>query len=231
MFCCNRKKIIYNKTFCCNREKKKKKTFSKSRAISALPPHQFLSFFSLPSLCSLSFPLPLWFVLTMKHFMQLRTAILRKAHSTDLSLSPSPSSTKPRPYQKAKSVKENAPPSDPNSMAYDLKQSPATAMKLKSQLPPRPPSSNPLKKKLIMETVPENSVPGASDSDVQVFLFANPRFWLVRWEVWILCVWLPRKRNSTMSMSRICLNQELEIIWRTFLVNMVLSPVMGNLNV
>jgi hypothetical protein len=69
---------------------------------------------------------------------------------------------------------------DSNSMAYDSKQSPATAAKLKSQLPPRSPSSNPLIRKLIMETVPENSVPGASDSGVQVFLFINPRFWLVR---------------------------------------------------
>jgi kinesin family protein 15 len=111
----------------------------------------------------------------MKHFMQPRNAILREAHSTEPSSSPSPSSAKPRPSRKAKSAKENAPPSDPNSMNYDSKQSPATAVKLKSQLPPRPPSSNPLKRKLIMETVPENSVPGASDSGVQVFLLVNPR--------------------------------------------------------
>ncbi|GMY36119.1 kinesin-like protein KIN-12B [Fagus crenata] len=52
-------------------------------------------------------------------------------------------------------------------MAYDSKQSPATAAKLKSQLPSRPPSSNPLNRKLIMETVPENSICGASDSGVQ----------------------------------------------------------------
>ena len=117
---------------------------------------------------------------TMKHFMQPQTAILRKAHSTDPLSSLSPSSAKPRPYRKAKSAKENALPSDPNSMAYDSKQSPATAAKLKSQLPPRLPSSIPLNMKLIMETVPENSVPGAFDSSVQVFLFINPRFWLVR---------------------------------------------------
>ncbi|GMY38827.1 Kinesin-like protein KIN12B [Fagus crenata] len=119
----------------------------------------------------------------MKHFMQPQTVILRKAHSTDPKSSSSLNSAKPRPYRKAKSAKENVPPSDPNSMAYDSKQSPATAVKLKSQLPPRPPSSNPLNRKLIMETVPENSVPGAFDSGVQV---------------WILCVWLLRKRNSTM---------------------------------
>ncbi|GMY26993.1 isoform 2 of heparan-alpha-glucosaminide n-acetyltransferase [Fagus crenata] len=101
----------------------------------------------------------------MKHLMQPQTAILRKAHSTDPLSSPSLSSAKPRPYRKAKSAKENVPPFDPNSMAYDSKQSPATAVKLKSQLPLRPPSLNPLNRKLIMETVPENSVPGASDSD------------------------------------------------------------------
>ncbi|GMY22146.1 serine/threonine-protein kinase ATG1a isoform X1 [Fagus crenata] len=106
----------------------------------------------------------------MKHFMQPQTAILRKAHSTDPLSSPSPSSAKPRPYRKAKSTKENAPPSDPNSMAYDLKQSPATAAKLKSQLPPRLPSSNPLNRKLIMEAVPDNSVPGSSDSGVQMMM-------------------------------------------------------------
>ncbi|GMY32137.1 kinesin-like protein KIN-12B [Fagus crenata] len=110
----------------------------------------------------------------MKHFMQPRNAILREAHSTEPSSSPSPSPAKPRPSRKAKSAKENAPPSDPNSMNYDSKQSPATAVKLKSQLPPRPPSSNPLKRKLIMETVPENSVPGASDSGVQVIVRMRP---------------------------------------------------------
>uniref|UniRef100_A0A2N9GHP9 Uncharacterized protein n=1 Tax=Fagus sylvatica TaxID=28930 RepID=A0A2N9GHP9_FAGSY len=115
----------------------------------------------------------------MKHFMQPQTAIMRKAHSTDPLSTPSPSSAKPRPYRKAKLAKENAPPSDPNSMAYDSKQSPAMAATLKSQLPPRPPSSNPLNRKLIMETVPENSVPGASDSGVQVFLFIKPSFY---WE-------------------------------------------------
>ncbi|GMY37898.1 Kinesin-like protein KIN12B, partial [Fagus crenata] len=71
-------------------------------------------------------------------------------YSTDPSSSLSPSSTKPRPSWKAKSAKENAPPSDLSFMAYDSKQSPATAAKLKSQLPPRPPSLNPLKRKLLI---------------------------------------------------------------------------------
>ena len=92
--------------------------------------------FSLISLCLLyvlSHFHSLRFVLTMKHFMQPQTAILRKAHSTDPLSSPSLSSAKPRPYQKAKSTKENAPPSNPNSMAYDSKQSPAMAAKLKRE--------------------------------------------------------------------------------------------------
>ncbi|KAE8022910.1 hypothetical protein FH972_008671 [Carpinus fangiana] len=103
----------------------------------------------------------------MKHFMQPRNAILRETHSTDQPSSLSPSLAKPRPSRKPKSTKENAPPSDPN-LPHDSKQSPA---KFKSPLPPRPPSSNPLKRKLIMETVPENSVPGGSDSGVKQDIF------------------------------------------------------------
>ncbi|XP_062164877.1 kinesin-like protein KIN-12B isoform X2 [Alnus glutinosa] len=106
----------------------------------------------------------------MKHFMQPRNAILRETHSTDPPSSLSPSLSKPRPSRKPKSAKENAPPTDPN-MPCDSKQSPA---KLKSPLPPRPPSSNPLKRKLIMETVPENSVPGGSDSGVKVIVRMRP---------------------------------------------------------
>ncbi|KAB1213491.1 Kinesin-like protein KIN12B [Morella rubra] len=107
----------------------------------------------------------------MKHFMQPRNPILRDMHSTEPPSSPSPSSAKPRPSRKSKSAKENAPPSDPNLLPCDSKQSPA---KLKSPLPPRPPSSNPLKRKLSMETVPENSVPGVSDSGVKVIIRMRP---------------------------------------------------------
>ncbi|XP_022979663.1 kinesin-like protein KIN-12B isoform X1 [Cucurbita maxima] len=109
----------------------------------------------------------------MKHFMQPRNAILRDTHAVDPpSSSPSPSGgIKGRPPRKPKSSKENAPPSDPNSMVLDPKPSPA---KLKSPLPPRPPSSNPLKRKLSMETVPENSIPGLSDSGVKVVVRMRP---------------------------------------------------------
>jgi hypothetical protein len=87
-------------------------------------------------------------------------------------------------------AKENAPPSDPN-MPCDSKQSPA---KLKSPLPPRPPSSNPLKRKLSMETVPENSVPGGSDSGVKVSVLVNPRV-LVSFRFSI--IFLPTKKSGS----------------------------------
>lgn len=100
----------------------------------------------------------------MKHFMQPRNTILREA--TEPTSSPNPSYGKPRPPRKPKASKENAPPSDPNSMTSDSKPSPAA--KLKSPLPPRPPPSNPLKRKLSVDSQTENSVPGTSDSGVQV---------------------------------------------------------------
>lgn len=109
----------------------------------------------------------------MKHFMQPRNAILRE---TELPPPSNPSPAKPKPSRKQKAAKENAPPSDPNSLLSDSKHSPAAA-KLKSPLPPRPPSSNPLKRKLSVETVPENSVLGTSDSGVQVSLLDSFYFY------------------------------------------------------
>ncbi|BFG15554.1 hypothetical protein CerSpe_018280 [Prunus speciosa] len=106
----------------------------------------------------------------MKHFMQPRNTILREA--TEPTSSPNPSYGKPRPPRKPKASKENAPPSDPNSMTSDSKPSPAA--KLKSPLPPRPPPSNPLKRKLSVESQTENSVPGTSDSGVQVVVRMRP---------------------------------------------------------
>ncbi|KAH7521529.1 hypothetical protein FEM48_Zijuj07G0043200 [Ziziphus jujuba var. spinosa] len=105
----------------------------------------------------------------MKHFMQPKNPILREMEPPQSN----PSPAKPRPSRKQKSSKENAPPSDPNSLVSDSKHSPA-AVKLRSPLPPRPPSSNPLKRKLIVETVPENSVLGTSDSGVQVIVRMRP---------------------------------------------------------
>ncbi|EEF45998.1 Carboxy-terminal kinesin, putative [Ricinus communis] len=115
----------------------------------------------------------------MKHFMQPRNAILRETHANgDPLQSPNPNSHKSKPSpspssssRRHKLSKENAPPSDLNSMPSsfsDQKPSPSPAAKMKSPLPPRPPSSNPLKRKLCMETVPENAVP---DSGVQLDIF------------------------------------------------------------
>ncbi|KAM1746993.1 hypothetical protein ACFX11_013572 [Malus domestica] len=106
----------------------------------------------------------------MKHFMQPRNAILTEM--TEPPSSPNPISAKPKPPRKPKASKENAPPSDPNSMISDSKPSPAA--KLKGPLPPRPPSSNPLKRKLSVDSQTENSGPGTSDSGVQVVVRMRP---------------------------------------------------------
>ncbi|XP_050371998.1 kinesin-like protein KIN-12B [Argentina anserina] len=101
--------------------------------------------------------------------MQPRHNFLRE--TTEPPQSPNPSSGKPRIPRKHKASKENAPPpSDLNYTTFDSKPSPAA--KMKSPLPPRPPTSNPLKRKL--EMVPENSVHGSSDSGVQVIVRMRP---------------------------------------------------------
>ncbi|KAF9669495.1 hypothetical protein SADUNF_Sadunf14G0113400 [Salix dunnii] len=109
----------------------------------------------------------------MKHFMLPRNTILREAAAAHNEQSQNPTSHKTKPSQspsrRVKLSKENAPPPDPNSITPDLKPSPSTASaKLKSPLPPRPPSSNPLKRKLSTENIPENSV---SDSGVKLDMF------------------------------------------------------------
>ncbi|XP_019166346.1 PREDICTED: kinesin-like protein KIN-12B isoform X1 [Ipomoea nil] len=99
----------------------------------------------------------------------------------EASVSPNPSSVKqlqkwPTPplpnssgsSRKQRVPKENAPPPDPYS-------SPSAAMKHKSPLPPRPPNSNPLKRKLIIEpTGSETAVSGSSDSGVKVIVRMRP---------------------------------------------------------
>ncbi|CAL5391925.1 unnamed protein product [Camellia sinensis] len=119
----------------------------------------------------------------MKHFMQPRNAILRENHpSSESATSPNPSSVKQRSAssssRKHKSSKENAPPLDPNAMLDSPlvagKPSPAAVGKIKSPLPPRPPSSNPLKRKLSIESIPENGLPGSSDTGVKVIVRMRP---------------------------------------------------------
>ncbi|XAR58182.1 Plus-end-directed kinesin ATPase [Bertholletia excelsa] len=121
----------------------------------------------------------------MKHFMQPRNAILRENHhaSLEAASSPNPSSVKQKSAtsssssRKQKWSKENAPPPDPNAMfdspAVATKPSPVS-LKTRSPLPPRPPPSNPLKRKFGIESVPENGVPGSSDSEVKVIVRMRP---------------------------------------------------------
>ncbi|CAH9122330.1 unnamed protein product [Cuscuta epithymum] len=116
----------------------------------------------------------------MKPIVQPRNAILRENQEV-LVASPNPSPAKqlqkwPTPplpssgsSSRKRSSKENAPPaSDPYS-------SPSTGAKLKSPLPPRPPNSNPLKRKLIVDSAgSETAVPASSDSGVKVIVRMRP---------------------------------------------------------
>ncbi|KAI3926204.1 hypothetical protein MKW98_028340 [Papaver atlanticum] len=114
----------------------------------------------------------------MKNYMLPKgSGILREINTQEQQLSsPNP---KQRSRKKASS-RENVSPSDLNSMVDYSSPSVTTAKtlssvgKMKSPLPPRPPSSNPLKRKLILESVPENSAPGSFDSGVQVIVRMRP---------------------------------------------------------
>lgn len=112
--------------------------------------------------------------------MQPKTAILREDDPPPSSSSPSFYAARNRSSRKPKSSssKENAAPSDPNSLA-----SPSLAAKSKSPLPPRPP--NPLKRKLSMDTASDCSASGLSDSGVQVF-----HFYLILGGIFYFCVLL-----------------------------------------
>ncbi|GMI70476.1 hypothetical protein like AT3G23670 [Hibiscus trionum] len=108
----------------------------------------------------------------MKRSMLPRNTILREPTENPTS-SPNPTPSRSRRKQPIpkQHFKENAPPPDPNSQP-----SPATA-KIKTHLPPRPPSSNPLKRKLNSETLPnDNAAPVSriSDSGVDVVLRMRP---------------------------------------------------------
>ncbi|XVF37885.1 hypothetical protein REPUB_Repub20aG0049500 [Reevesia pubescens] len=105
----------------------------------------------------------------MKNYMLPRNTVLREPMENTSSPIPTPSKFKQRKHPK--SSKENAPPPDPNSQPSPA----ATVMaKIKSPLPPRPPSSNPLKRKLYTETLPDNNVSGISDSGVKVVVRMRP---------------------------------------------------------
>ncbi|CAH2079246.1 unnamed protein product [Thlaspi arvense] len=100
----------------------------------------------------------------MKHFMWPRNGISRDGGEPH---SPKPTMSKSKPPRKIRSAKENAPPPDQNSSTPDHR----SATKMKSQLPPRPPPSNPLKRKLCAEVAAENAISGNSDSGVKEQMF------------------------------------------------------------
>ncbi|KAH7573360.1 hypothetical protein ACOSQ2_007259 [Xanthoceras sorbifolium] len=104
----------------------------------------------------------------MKHFMQPRNPVLRETHLNDSPSSSSSSKSKPL-FRKQKSSKENAPPSDLNSLPPS---SPAPPSKMKSPLPPRPPNS--LKRKLVTDILPDNPASAISDSGVKVIVRMRP---------------------------------------------------------
>ncbi|GAB2295661.1 Belongs to the TRAFAC class myosin-kinesin ATPase super [Dionaea muscipula] len=116
---------------------------------------------------------------------QPRIPLSRETHpSADLLSPPIPNSQKTKTSRKHKVSKEN---SDPNSLPDSFnpaspsvtgKQSPAGIAKIKSPLPPRPPSSLPLKRKLNVDagsdTGPCSSAPSSSDSGVKVIVRMRP---------------------------------------------------------
>ncbi|BAT86649.1 hypothetical protein VIGAN_04432100 [Vigna angularis var. angularis] len=105
----------------------------------------------------------------MKHFMLPRNPLRDAELASAATTAASPSSAKTRPSRKHKHSKENDPPSDPNLAVP----SPA---KFKSPLPPRPPASNPLKRKLATaaDALTDNSLPASSDSGVKVIVRMRP---------------------------------------------------------
>ncbi|CAD5327860.1 unnamed protein product [Arabidopsis thaliana] len=98
-----------------------------------------------------------------KHFTLPRNAILRDGGEPH---SPNPSISKSKPPRKLRSAKENAPPLDRNTSTPDHR-----SMRMKNPLPPRPPPSNPLKRKLSAETATESVF---SDSGVKVIVRMKP---------------------------------------------------------
>ncbi|CAN0898612.1 Kinesin-like protein KIN-12A [Linum grandiflorum] len=113
----------------------------------------------------------------MKHFMLPRNPVLREASpnpSADSPTPPPPSSHKSKPNlspspsvppRRHKFSNENAPPPS------DLHSSPSPASKIRTHLPPKPPSSNPLKRKLAMDAAHDSS---PHDSGVQVIVRMRP---------------------------------------------------------
>uniref|UniRef100_A0A7N0ZWY7 Kinesin motor domain-containing protein n=1 Tax=Kalanchoe fedtschenkoi TaxID=63787 RepID=A0A7N0ZWY7_KALFE len=115
----------------------------------------------------------------MKHFMPAKAGVLREAEKASTPSTPVMKQRSVTPRKQKFSAKENAPPVDLNVLP-DQQCSPSVKYvspasgKLKSPLPPRPPNSNPLKRKLIMENLVDNAVLGGSDAGVQVVVRMRP---------------------------------------------------------
>ncbi|KAI3511604.1 hypothetical protein L1887_18759 [Cichorium endivia] len=110
-----------------------------------------------------------------------RSPILRENSSDMPPQNPSSMKQNRSSNRKQKISKENAPPSNVNMIpdsssnpSFTGKPSPSVASKLKSLLPPRPPSSNPLKRKIGTDFHPENGVSGSSDTGVKVIVRMRP---------------------------------------------------------
>ncbi|XP_047322469.1 kinesin-like protein KIN-12B [Impatiens glandulifera] len=113
----------------------------------------------------------------MKHLRPPRNPILRDNYQGSMdnpSPSPNPSSVKHRnASRKQKYTKENQPPSDLTPMMPESSLAGKPSPKTKSLLPPRPPSSNPLKRKHSGEVIYDNGLP-SSDSGVKVIVRVRP---------------------------------------------------------
>ncbi|XP_071690230.1 kinesin-like protein KIN-12B isoform X2 [Rutidosis leptorrhynchoides] len=108
---------------------------------------------------------------------QPKSTILRENSSDKPPLNPN--SMKHNRNRKQKANNENTPPPSniniiPDSPSFTGKPSPSVANKLKSHLPPRPPFSNPLKRKLSNDCNSVNGVSGSSDTGVKVIVRMRP---------------------------------------------------------
>ncbi|KAL4591149.1 hypothetical protein LXL04_004099 [Taraxacum kok-saghyz] len=115
----------------------------------------------------------------MKRFIQPKSPILRE-NSVDTPPSNPTSVKQSKSSSRKKSPKENVAPSDPNAIpdsspspSFTGKPSPGAASKLKSPLPPRPPS-NSHKRKLSNDFLLENCNAGSSDTGVKVIVRMRP---------------------------------------------------------
>ncbi|KAL5975392.1 TRAFAC class myosin-kinesin ATPase superfamily [Asimina triloba] len=116
----------------------------------------------------------------MKGSSNPRNGIPRGISPSEAANSPSPNpcpQKHQKPPRRARSGSENV---DPNTISDPSLQSPSPAFKppsgpkMRSPLPPRPPS-NPLKRKLCMDAATfENAAPAANDSGVQVIVRIRP---------------------------------------------------------